>query len=135
MKDINDRLHIVWYCMEMNSRPIQHAEREFFATLSQVPVLAVVTKFDIFVQDVLQEIEEADESEFDDDELEKQAVEKAMGRFDQHYREPLNNLPFPPKAVLTLSESDIFTSQSHRTADESRIFYIQPTSRLRMIVA
>jgi uncharacterized protein YjbK len=53
MNDINDKLHIVWsvehlivldksdrlnrsrYCMEMNSRPIQHAEREFFTSLSQ----------------------------------------------------------------------------------------------------
>jgi hypothetical protein len=72
--------------------------------------LAVVTKFDIFVQDVLQEIEEAaesdEDSEFDDEQIHKRAVEQAMHRFDRHYREPLNNLPFPPKAVLTLSESE-----------------------------
>ena len=49
-KDINQRLHLVWlvilpllvtfshgsiphrYCMEMNSRPIQQAEKDFFST-------------------------------------------------------------------------------------------------------
>ena len=54
MDNINLRLHLVWsvqltivyscrsshtvrsrYCIEMNSRPIQHAEKEFFSTLSQ----------------------------------------------------------------------------------------------------
>jgi len=50
-RDINERLHLVWfvlplfllvvnpviwihrrYCMEMNSRPIQQAEKDFFST-------------------------------------------------------------------------------------------------------
>jgi hypothetical protein len=54
VEDINERLHLVWlvrssfaspcrlphfepfrYCIEMNSRPIQHAEKEFFSTFSQ----------------------------------------------------------------------------------------------------
>lgn len=29
-RDINRRLHLVWYCMEMNARPIQQAEKDFF---------------------------------------------------------------------------------------------------------
>jgi hypothetical protein len=55
MENVNERLHLVWfvkatlppdvlvsscsvpfrYCMEMNSRPIQHAENEFFSTSLQ----------------------------------------------------------------------------------------------------
>jgi len=52
MDNVNERLHLIWfvtvtsisdisvslffvpsrYCMEMNSRPIQHAENEFFSS-------------------------------------------------------------------------------------------------------
>jgi hypothetical protein len=54
MSNINERLHLVWfacllctrlcplshfisfrYCMEMNSRPIQHAEKEIFSSFSE----------------------------------------------------------------------------------------------------
>jgi len=31
MDDINKRLHLVWYCVEMSSRPIQQAEKDFFS--------------------------------------------------------------------------------------------------------
>jgi hypothetical protein len=110
----------------MNSRPIQHAEKEFFAILWQgevarhlflepwftddsavVPILAIVTKFDTFVQDVLQELEEkADEgNDLTEEEFLKQALQQATDKFDAHYRVPLMSLPHPPKAVLALSES------------------------------
>jgi hypothetical protein len=112
----------------MNSRPIQHAEKEFFGILWQgeslhppfhrriiltyagwiVPVLAIVTKFDSFVQDVLQELEEsADERgvEIDEDALESQAQQDAKDMFDVHYNQALRALPYPPKVVLPLSES------------------------------
>lgn len=112
----------------MSSRPIQYAEKQFFATLwkgnplkytfpvlqftdanALVPVLAIITKFDIFQQDVLQELEEkADEeacSERDDEDLEGQALEEAKRRFDMHYRIPLMALQYPPMAVLALSDS------------------------------
>jgi hypothetical protein len=111
----------------MNSRPIQHAEKEFFGILWQgevarhrfleprftddsvvVPILAIVTKFDTFVQDVLQKLEEKADEEGNDiteEEFVKQATQEAKDRFDMHYRIPLMSLPYPPKAVLALSES------------------------------
>jgi hypothetical protein len=119
--------------MEMNSRPIQYAEKEFFSSFSEgsttddvlllkwpyrpVPVVAIVTKFDAFVQDVQQRMEEAAEEEgkeVDDDEneIEKQAAEEAMVQFEQHYKQPLDSLPFPPRAVVTLSEGNVPLSRS-----------------------
>jgi hypothetical protein len=73
-----------------------------------VPALAIATKFDNFVQDILQELEESAEEqglEISDDDLQRQAVEKAKTLFDAHYRKPLLALRYPPKAVLSLSGS------------------------------
>jgi hypothetical protein len=149
MENVNDRLHLIWfvtmaspfdmsvssfsihfrYCMEMNSRPLQRAENEFFSTSLQgnkplimfasevtifpVPVVAIVTKFDSFAQDVQQEIEEAAEEEqreVDEEEVEKQAFVEAMTRFEQHYKQRLERLPFPPKAIVTLSNGKLSLS-------------------------
>lgn len=65
MENVNERLHLVWfvtvispsdisvslyfvlsrYCMEMNSRPIQHAEKEFFSTPAQGSKPLIVSCF------------------------------------------------------------------------------------------
>jgi hypothetical protein len=112
--------------MEMNSRPIQQAEKDFFSTPLQgifynqvscfklipreVPVVAIVTKFDTFLQDVQQKLEESaeeEDQEVDDDEVEKLAEIQADMQFEQHYKGPLNDMKHPPKAVVTLSEGEI----------------------------
>jgi len=68
-----------------------------------VPVVAIVTKFDTFVQDVLQKIEEAAvDEELDDDTIEKEADGQAKTLYEQHYKQPLQKLPFPPKAVVSM---------------------------------
>lgn len=106
-RDINRRLHLVWYCMEMNARPIQQAEKDFFSTPLQVPIVAIVTKFDTFVQDVQQKLEESaeeEDEEVDDDDVEKLAEIQADMQFEQHYKGPLNDMKHPPKAVVTLSK-------------------------------
>jgi hypothetical protein len=85
---------------------------------AQVPVLAIVTKFDTFVQDVLQELEEAAEEEgeeVDSLELERKATQLASERFDEHYSKPLMALPYPPRAVLALSDSGYIQEQVHIT--------------------
>jgi hypothetical protein len=69
-------------------------------------VVAIVTKFDSFIQDIQQEMEEMAEengNEIDDDEMEERATREAMIRFERHYKQPLESLPFPPKAVVSLS--------------------------------
>jgi hypothetical protein len=78
-------------------------------------VVAIVTKFDSFAQDVQQEMEEAAEEEqreVDEDEVEKEAFVEAMARFEQHYKQRLEHLPFPPKAVVTLSNGKMSLSSS-----------------------
>ena len=115
--------------MEMNSRPIQQAEKDFFSMPSQgifynwvsglklmplaVPVVAVVTKFDTFLQDAQQKIEERaeeEDQEIDDDEVERLATIQANVQFEQHYKKPLVDMKHPPKAVVTLSEGKVFLS-------------------------
>ena len=115
--------------MEMNSRPIQQAEKDFFSMPSQgifynwifglklmplaVPVVAIVTKFDTFLQDAQQKIEERAEEEdqvIDDDEVERLATVQANVQFEQHYKKPLVDMKHPPKAVVTLSEGKVFLS-------------------------
>ena len=112
--------------MEMNSRPIQQAEKDFFSipltgtiknespssivTFPIVPVVAIVTKFDTFLQDMQQKLEEKAEEEVkevNDDELEKLAVIEADKQFEQHYKKPLLSMQHPPRAIVTLSEGEL----------------------------
>ena len=112
--------------MEMNSRPIQQAEKDFFSmpltgeikdespssnvNFSIVPVVAIVTKFDTFLQDMQQKLEEKaeeEDEEVDDDEIEKLAVVEADKQFEQHYKKPLLSMQHPPRAVVTLSEGEL----------------------------
>ena len=72
--------------------------------------MAIVTKFDDFLLDVQQKLEEEAEKkgeEVDVDELKKLAVVEADKRFKQHYEEPLIRMQRPPRAVVTLSEGEI----------------------------
>jgi len=69
-----------------------------------------VTKFDTFLQDVQQKLEESAEEEdreVDDDEIEKLAEIQADMQFEKHYKRLLNDMKHPPKAVVTLSEGEI----------------------------
>jgi hypothetical protein len=78
-----------------------------------VPVVAIVTKFDTFLQDVQQKIEEhaeEEDEEIDDDEVERLATTQANVQFEQHYKKALDDMQHPPKAVVTLSEGKFFLS-------------------------
>ncbi|KAE9389436.1 hypothetical protein BT96DRAFT_1003247 [Gymnopus androsaceus JB14] len=127
MEDINERLHMVWYCRRdefatntaRGTRVLLDFEERLAVlfggvggvvlTSSPVPVIVVITKFDAFVRDVLQELEEAADEEgldMDEDELEKQAVQVAKNRFNECYRPQLQDLPQPPKAIVALSNTN-----------------------------
>ena len=76
----------------------------------KVPIVAIVTKFDTFLQDVQQKLEESaeeEDQEVDDDEIEKLAEIQADMQFEKHYKAPLNNMKHPPQAVVTISEGEI----------------------------
>ncbi|KIK06264.1 hypothetical protein K443DRAFT_635320 [Laccaria amethystina LaAM-08-1] len=108
----------------MNSRPIQQAEKDFFSMPLTVPIVAIVTKFDTFLQDMQQKLEEKaeeeDEDVQDDDELEKLAVIEADKRFEQHYKKPLESMQHPPRAVVTPSEE---TQRQARSGYDLRTFF------------
>ena len=76
-------------------------------TFPIVPIVATVTKFDTFLQDMQQKLEDEENEEVDDDELEKLAVIEVDKRFEQHYKKPLESMQHPPRAVVTLSEGEI----------------------------
>ncbi|KZP04309.1 hypothetical protein FIBSPDRAFT_767610 [Athelia psychrophila] len=121
------------YCMEMNARPIQHAEQEFFSKALQVPVVAIITKFDSFVQDIQQKMEEdadAEGSEVDDDELEKEANKEATDKFEKHYKQALQSLPHPPRAVVVLADEHVKGGQ--HIYDLSTFFAIAQNADTRM---
>ena len=78
-----------------------------------MPIVAVFTKFDILVQDELQRLiesredEDEDEDEdIDEEELEKQAEKVAEEKFKKHFQAVLLKKPFPPQAVVTLSNGE-----------------------------
>jgi hypothetical protein len=74
------------------------------------PVLAIVTKFDNFVDDIRQELEEKMEEDgldVTEDELVETSQRKATEILNLHYIRPLMDLPHPPKAVVSLSYSGL----------------------------
>lgn len=96
-----------------------------------VPVIAVATKFDTFVQGVLQELEEAaeiDGEEIDNEELEAEAETLAKSRFKEYLCTQLNDLPCPPKAIIALSRSTCHSMRELPTT----LTYHQPMSPSQM---
>lgn len=75
--------------------------------LNIVPIVAIFTKFDLFVEDQVQELMEnaEDPDILDEGELERQAAEIAMEKFERHYKGALLKLPYPPQAIVAVSNS------------------------------
>ena len=74
-----------------------------------MPIVAVFTKFDILVQDELQRLIESVEDEdedIDEEELERQAEKVAKEKFKKHFQDVLLKKPFPPQAIVTLSNGE-----------------------------
>ena len=69
-----------------------------------MPVIDIFTKFDLFVQGYLQELMEEAEDEEDEDWFEEQAKQLAMANYEKGLKAALMNMPFPPNAVLQVSE-------------------------------
>jgi len=104
-QNLNERVHAIWYCLTTNSRPIQQSEEMFFSVKHGVPIVAIFTKFDLFVEDQLQELmEKANYSNnLNEEELENKATKTALEKFEKHYKEELLKKPCPPQAVVAVS--------------------------------
>ncbi|KZS94533.1 hypothetical protein SISNIDRAFT_453465 [Sistotremastrum niveocremeum HHB9708] len=101
-----DQIHVIWYCIQANSRPLQETELGFFSQpRGQVAVICIVTKFDLLVEECLQKIMEADN--YDEEEDEEFTMEKAVTMAAKIYRtkyeEPLLKMRYPPNIAIKLS--------------------------------
>lgn len=115
------------YCLTTKSRPIQQSEELFFGVKHDgncfnssndipsssryyftVPIVAIFTKFDLFVEEQLQELMNGQDimDEEEEEELVQQAGEIAKQKFGEHYKGALLKKPHPPEVVVSLSESE-----------------------------
>lgn len=72
-----------------------------------MPIVAIFTKFDLFVEDQLQELMERtnNPNNLDEEELEQKATKTALEKFEKHYKGALLKKPCPPHAVVAVSNS------------------------------
>lgn len=72
-----------------------------------VPIVAIFTKFDLLVEDQLQDLMENAEhpEDLDEEELEQKALKMTMEKFEKHYKGALFKKPCPPEAVVAVSNS------------------------------
>ncbi|KZT37799.1 hypothetical protein SISSUDRAFT_821319 [Sistotremastrum suecicum HHB10207 ss-3] len=108
----DERVHVIWYCLQASSRPIQVAEQRFFSEYSgQAPVIAILTKFDILLDECQQEVEETMDFDADDEEDEDQILAAASiiaeRKFQEGYRDPLMAMPRPPSAVIRVANVNV----------------------------
>ncbi|KAE9395946.1 hypothetical protein BT96DRAFT_825471, partial [Gymnopus androsaceus JB14] len=102
-ENINLKLHLIWF-----------------------PVVAIITKFDAFVQDIQQKIEEDAEGEgkeVDDNEIEEEAIKEATDKFEKHYQQPLQRLPYPPSAVVALADEQLEKEKKLRKFHDLSTFF------------
>jgi hypothetical protein len=69
-----------------------------------VPIIAIFTKFDLFVQFHLKDLLKGAGNGANEDQLEEQAKQLAMTDYEKEYKAALMEMPFPPDAVLQVSE-------------------------------
>jgi len=131
-ENINERLHAIWYCLTTNSRPIQQSEELFFSVKHEVPIVAIFTKFDLFVEDQLQDLMEnaEDPENLDEDEFEQEALKITLEKFERHYKGALFKKPCPPEAVVAVSNIHTSTPLDSRLAE-----LINATSRALNLTA
>ncbi|KZT36398.1 hypothetical protein SISSUDRAFT_1034863 [Sistotremastrum suecicum HHB10207 ss-3] len=94
MTDLLQKIHIIWYCIQADCRPIQQAEIKFFAKR-----FSSVTKFDCLVQDYM-----PDDEDVSGPDPYEEATDKATENFHQYYEKPLKAMPEPPDFVIKLSK-------------------------------
>jgi GTP-binding protein EngB required for normal cell division len=98
-KDVNDQLHVIWYCVPMdNHRPISALERSFFTQCGtgKVPVITIFTKMDGL--DILSE-DELIEQNMSEAEAKDQAPEHSLSFAKSQYAE-LIKMSHPPKGSV-----------------------------------
>ncbi|KAK7446724.1 hypothetical protein VKT23_014418 [Stygiomarasmius scandens] len=91
--EVDDQLHAIWFCVVTDSsRPLLELEKRFFneKRYGDIPVIAILTKFDDFIIQVAGKIKRHEREE------------KAMRELKEKFEIPLKGFQFPPKAMLHL---------------------------------
>ncbi|OAX31366.1 hypothetical protein K503DRAFT_870657 [Rhizopogon vinicolor AM-OR11-026] len=103
-----ERIHAIWYCIPMDEchRAITKAEEKFFSECdtSDVPVIAVFTKFDALWDDAFGQLRESGLTRM---ESKRRTPEKAKEIFAQmKIWDRLHRTQYPPKDWVYLAEMD-----------------------------
>ncbi|KZS96493.1 hypothetical protein SISNIDRAFT_317187 [Sistotremastrum niveocremeum HHB9708] len=103
---IPNQIHIIWYCIQADCRPIQASETKFFSEPhGSAPVVVVVTKFDVLVTDNLPDLDEGDDTPEREAEARALAIKKSEASFQEFYREPLLKMRYRPDYIIKLSNA------------------------------
>ncbi|KAG8945409.1 hypothetical protein FRC03_001725 [Tulasnella sp. 419] len=99
--DLKDRLHVIWFCVPMDSRRIlSTAELAFFENgTGDVPVIVLFTKWD---GQIVKSYSDLKQEGRDVLEAKREAPEHAMGQFKEHYLPVIIKAAHPPAAYVLL---------------------------------
>ncbi|KAF8801440.1 hypothetical protein BYT27DRAFT_7198228 [Phlegmacium glaucopus] len=117
MVDLNEQLHVIWYCIPMDDeRPFTAAERSFFGECGtgSVPVVAIFTKFDA-LEDVAYSklIREG----IPPSDAVNQTADRAVADFEKEYLPIFHELDFPPKGHVYLRDMNKPQADCHQLVD------------------
>ncbi|KAG8940818.1 hypothetical protein FRC03_005076 [Tulasnella sp. 419] len=100
-RDLKDRLHVIWFCVPMDShRVLSTAELKFFKDgTGDVPVIVVFTKWDGQVLHSFSDLKQQGRGLL---EAMGEAPQHAMGIFKEHYLPVITNVSHPPAAYVLL---------------------------------
>ena len=76
-----------------------------------MPIIAIFTKFDVFVDMHLNQLRRSHTDSVDEDELEEEAKELATSTYESQLKGVLMKMQFPPQAVVPVSEGEDIHSQ------------------------
>ncbi|KAG8956980.1 hypothetical protein FRC03_010649 [Tulasnella sp. 419] len=99
--ELKDRLHVIWFCVPMDSRRIlSTAESAFFENgTGDVPVIVVFTKWDGQVVHSYSDLKQQGRKPVD---AYREAPQHAMGIFQRHYLPAITGVAHPPAAYVLL---------------------------------
>ncbi|KAG8938179.1 hypothetical protein FRC03_007540 [Tulasnella sp. 419] len=100
-RDLKDRLHVIWYCVPMDSRRIlSTAESAFFEKgTGDVPVIVLFTKWDGQVVHAFSDLKQQGREPLD---ASREAPHHAMGIFEKYYLPAITNVSHPPADYVLL---------------------------------
>ncbi|KIN93615.1 hypothetical protein M404DRAFT_170806, partial [Pisolithus tinctorius Marx 270] len=111
--DLNKRIHAIWFCIPLTDshRMVMTAERRFFdeCYTGHVPVIVLLTKADTLELDVIERLEELENTGLTSDEVMERTAEVEREMLNRHLsrvREMLGALRFPPCVIAGMQDEN-----------------------------